>query len=119
MAMGGLDLREARGFEAEEKRNRLVKDKTEQTRTDALALLRAIDATQAHTQSGARVDPPRAAHNAGLEVGSKRYHDALGYLTNHGALVGDEHTEMLEGPQPHSYAVYFFNERAVELLREG
>jgi hypothetical protein len=26
---------------------------------------------------------------------------------------------MFEGPQPHSYAVYFFTELALELLREG
>jgi len=96
-----------------------MKDEMEQTRTDALKLLRGIDATQAHGQSGVRVDPPRAAQDIGLEVGSKRYHDALMYLIDEGALVGDEHTEMMEGPQPHGYAVYFFTERAQQMLREG
>ena len=49
-----------------------------QAKSDGLRLLRAIDATQAHGQEGARVDPPRAAHEAELDVGSDRYHDALG-----------------------------------------
>lgn len=96
-----------------------MNDEVKQSRSDALRLLQRIDANQAHGQIGARVDPPKAAQDIELEVGSKRYHDALGYLTNQGALIGDEHTEMMEGPQPHSYAVYFFTERALELLREG
>jgi hypothetical protein len=68
------------------------------------------------------VDPPRAAKEIGLEVGSERYHDALGYLAEEGALLGDEHTELhieeVEGPQPHAYAAYLFTERAVVLLEE-
>jgi hypothetical protein len=90
--------------------------------TDALRLLRCINDTQAQGRHGARVDPPRAAQETGLEVGSERYHDALGYLAEEGALLGDEHTEMhteeVEGPQPHSYAVYLFTKRAVVLLEE-
>ena len=60
-----------------------------------MQLLRAINETQAHGQEGARVDPSRAAHETGLDVGdvgSDRYHHALGYLLEKGALVGDEHT---------------------------
>jgi hypothetical protein len=102
-----------------EKGRLLVKHPAE---TDALRLLRCINDTQAQGRHGARVDPPRAAQEIGLEVGSERYHDALGYLAEEGALLGDEHTEMhtgeVEGPQPHSYAVYLFTERAVILLEE-
>ena len=40
-----------------------------QAKSDGLQLLRAINATQAHGQEGSRVDPTRAAHEAGLDVG--------------------------------------------------
>jgi hypothetical protein len=52
-------------------------------KSDGLQLLRAINETQAHGQEGVRADPSRAAHDAGLDVGdvgSDRYHHALGYL---------------------------------------
>jgi hypothetical protein len=67
------------------------------------------------------VDPSRAAHEAGLDVGdvgSERYHHALGYLLEQAALVGDEHTAFDdEGDQhAHGYASYFFTPRAVKLL---
>ncbi len=66
------------------------------------------------------MDPPRAAHEAGLDVGdvgSDRYHHALGYLLEEGALLGDEHTTTEAGAkQPHGYALYFFTWRAVKLL---
>jgi len=42
-----------------------------------LRLLKAINDTQAHGQEGARADPSRAAHEAGLDLGSARYEDAL------------------------------------------
>ena len=92
-----------------------------QAKSDGLQLLRAINATQAHGQEGARVDPTRAAHEAGLDVGdvgSDRYHHALGYLIEEAALVGDEHTAFDdEGDQhAHGYASYFFTRRAVRLL---
>ena len=64
-------------------------------KSDGLRLLRAIDSTQARGQEGARVDPTRAAHEAELDVGdvgSDRYHRALEYLLEEGALAGDEHT---------------------------
>jgi hypothetical protein len=93
---------------------------TVRAKSDGLQLLRAIDATQAHGQQGAKVDPTRAAHEAGLDVGdvgSERYHHALGYLLEEGALVGDEHTAFDVGDQhPHGYALYFFTRRAPTLL---
>jgi hypothetical protein len=85
-------------------------------------LLRAIDATQAHRQEGARVDPARAAHEAGLDVGdvsSEHYHRALGHLLQEAALVGDEHTAFDVGDEhPHGYALYLFTRRALQLLEE-
>ena len=92
-----------------------------QAKSDGLQLLRAINATQAHGQEGSRVDPTRAAHEAGLDVGdvgSERYHHALGYLLEEAALVGDEHTAFDdEGDQhAHGYASYFFTRRGLKLL---
>ncbi len=91
-----------------------------QAKSDGLQLLRAIDETQAQGQEGARVDPSRAAHEAGLDVGdvgSDRYHHAMGYLLEEAALVGDEHTATEAGAeQHHGYALYFFTRRAVKLL---
>ena len=95
---------------------------TAQAKSDGLQLLRAINATQAHGQEGARVDPARAAHEAGLDVGdvgSDRYHHALGYLLEEAALVGDEHTAFDVGEEhPHGYALYFVTRRAVTILEE-
>ena len=91
-----------------------------QAKSDGLQLLRAINATQAHGQEGSRVDPTRAAHEAGLDVGdvgSERYHHALGYLVKEAALVGDEHTATEAGAeQHHGYAASFFTRRALKLL---
>ena len=91
-----------------------------QARSDGLRLLRAIDATQAHGLEGVRTDPNRASHDAGLEVGdvgSDRYHRALGYLRGESALVGDEHTATRAGAgQHHGYAAYFFTRRGLKML---
>ena len=89
-----------------------------QARSDGLRLLRIINDTQAHGQEGARTDPPRAAHQAGMDVGSERYQEAMGYLVEEAALVGDEHTAFDdEGDQhAHGYASYFFTRRALKLL---
>ena len=62
------------------------------------------------------MDPSRAAHEAGLDagdVGSERYHQALGYLLQEAALLGDEHTAFDdEGDQhAHGYASYFYTRR--------
>ena len=89
-------------------------------KSDGLQLLRAINATQAYGQEGVRADPTRAAHDAGLDVGdvgSDRYHHALGYLREQTALVGDEHTAFDVGEEhPHGYALYFFTPQALKLL---
>jgi hypothetical protein len=91
-----------------------------QARSDGLRLLRTINDTQAHGEEGARADPTRAAHQAGLAVGSERYQDAMAYLIEQAALLGDEHTAFDVGdPHPHGYASYFFTRRAVKLLEEG
>lgn len=92
-----------------------------QAKSDGLRLLLAINATQTHGQEGARVDPAKAAHEAGLDVGdvgSERYHHALHYLLEEAALVGDEHTAFDVGDEhPHGYALYFLTPRAVKLLK--
>ena len=66
------------------------------------------------------MDPSRAAHDAGLDVGdvgSERYHHALGYLVEEAALLGDEHTAAEAGAQQaHGYVVYFFTRLALKLL---
>ena len=93
-----------------------------QSRSDALRLLRTINDTQAHGQEGARVYPPRAAQEAGLQIGSERYEDAMAYLVEQAALLGDERIALDEdvGDQhPHGYALYFFTRRALKLLDGG
>jgi hypothetical protein len=91
-----------------------------QARSDGLRLLRTINDTQAHGQEGARADPTRAAHEAGLDVGSERYQAAIAYLIEQAALLGDEHTAFDVGDQhPHGYASYVFSRRAVKLLEGG
>ena len=67
------------------------------------------------------MDPTRAAHEAGLDVGdvgSERYHHALGYLLEEAALLEDEHTAFKAEDDQHSYvyAHYLFTRRAVKLL---
>jgi hypothetical protein len=60
--------------------------------------------------------PVRHALDVG-DVGSDRYHHALGYLLDEAALLGDERTATEAGAkQPHGYALYFFTRRAVKLL---
>ena len=93
-----------------------------QSRSDGLRLLRAIDDTQAHGQEGARVYPPRAAQEAGLQIGSERYEDAMAYLLEQAALLGDERIasdEDVGDQHPHAYALYFFTRRALKLLDGG
>jgi hypothetical protein len=89
-----------------------------QASSDGLRLLRIINDTQAHGEEGARADPTRAAHQAGMDVGSELYQDAMAYLVEEAALVGDEHTAFDdEGDQhTHGYASYFFTGRALKLL---
>ncbi len=90
-----------------------------QARSDGLRLLRTINATQAHGEEGARADPIRAAQEAGLDVSSLRYEDAMAYLIEQAALLGDAHMVFEDdvGDQhPHGYAFYFFTRRALVLL---
>ena len=79
----------------------------DRTSNDALRLLRAINDAQTHGQEGARADPARAAHEAGLQVGSERYRGAMAYLLEE---ESDQHA--------HGYASYLFTERALERLEE-
>ena len=88
-------------------------------RSDGLRLLRTINQTQAHGEEGARADPTKAAHQAGLDIGSERYQDAMAYLVEQAALLGDAHMAFGDdvGDQhPHGYASYFFTRRALALL---
>jgi hypothetical protein len=89
-----------------------------QARSAGLRLLRTINDTQAHGQEGARTDPTRAAHQAGMDVGSKLYQAAMAYLVEEAALVGDKHTSFddEDDQHAHGYASYFFTPRAVKLL---
>jgi len=91
---------------------------SDQASSAGLRLLRIINDTQAHGEEGARADPTRAAHQAGMDVGSELYQDAMAYLVEEAALVGDEHTAFDdEGDQhTHGYASYFFTGRALKLL---
>jgi hypothetical protein len=88
-------------------------------RSDGLRLLKAINDTQAHGQEGARADPSRAAHEAGLDLGSARYEDGLAYLIEQVALLGDANLAFgddVGALHPHGYASYFFTRRALVLL---
>ena len=88
-------------------------------RSDGLRLLRTINQTQAHGEEGAQADPTRAAQQAGLDVGSERYQDAMAYLIEQAALLGDAHMAFGDdvGDQhPHGYASCFFTRRALTLL---
>ena len=94
----------------------------DQSRSDALRLLRTKNDTQAHGQEGARVYPPRAAQEARLQIGSERYEDAMAYLLEQAALLGDERIafeEDVRDQHPHAYALYFFTRRALKLLDGG
>jgi hypothetical protein len=93
-----------------------------QTRSDALRLLRTINDTQAHGHEGARAHPPTAAQQAGLQIGSERYEDAMAYLIEQAALLGDERIAFdkdVGDQHPHAQALYFFTRRALKLLDGG
>lgn len=90
-----------------------------QTRSDGLRLLRTINDTQAHGQEGAQAYPPRAAQEAGLEVGSERYEDAMTYLVEQAALRRDERMafgEVVGDRSLRGYGLYVFTSRALKLL---
>ena len=89
------------------------------TRSDGLRLLRTINDTQAHGQEGARAYPPRAAQEAGIEVGSERYEDAIAYLLEQAALRRDERMafdEDVGDRRLRSYGLYVFTGRALKML---
>jgi hypothetical protein len=89
------------------------------TRSDGLRLLRTINDTQARGQEGARAYPPRAAQEAGLEVGSERYEDAMAYLVEQAALRRDERMafdEDVRDQHLRGYGLYIFTRRALKLL---
>ncbi len=62
----------------------------DQAEGDALRLLRAIDAEQAHGRVGASVFAFTAARSAGLQPGTERYEEALWRLVWEGALTVNE-----------------------------
>ena len=81
-----------------------------------MRLLRTTNYTQTHGEEGARADPTRAAQEAGLEVGSLRYQDAMAYLIEQAALLGDAHLYIgddVGALHPHGYASYLFTSRAL------
>ena len=90
-------------------------------KTDAIRLLAAINETQARGEEDARADPARAAHEAGLEVGSERYRAAMAYLVEEeAALLGDAHTSIDDehDQHAHGYASYFFTGQALVMLED-
>src|SRR5918995_191940 len=87
-------------------------------KSDGLRLLRTINHTQAHGEEGARTDPTRAAHQAGLDLGSERYEDAMAYLVEQAALLADARMSFGDdvGDQhPHGYASFFSTRGPVPL----
>ena len=58
---------------------------------DAMRLLRAINAHQAHSRVGSVVLPFAVASAAGLEPGTERYEETVWQLLWEGALEVDEH----------------------------
>jgi hypothetical protein len=61
---------------------------------DAVRLLRAIDAEQAHRRIRSIVFPFAAAQSAGLRTGTERYEEALWGLVWEEALTVDEHVPL-------------------------
>ena len=87
-------------------------------RSDGLRLLRTINDTQAYGEEGARANPTRAAQEAGLDVGSERYQDAMAYLIEQAALLADAGMAFdgIRDQHSYSYPSYFFTKRALTLL---
>jgi hypothetical protein len=71
-------------------------------------------------QARARAYPPRPAQEAGIEVDSERYEDAIAYLVEQAALREDERMafdEDVRDQHLHAYGLYiFFTRRALKLL---
>ncbi len=91
---------------------------TQETREDALRLLRVLSRHEVKVGEGRSVIPSQLAPHVGLEVGSERYNAALRYLVDEGALVeeadyGDPGREW--PPRPMSYT---FTSAALRMLGE-
>ena len=90
---------------------------TYQAEGDALRLLRAIDARQAHGRVGASVFAFAAAYSAGLRPGTERFEEALWHLVWEGALTVDEHVPTeVAARVPFGRAPYRLAPAAVGLL---
>jgi hypothetical protein len=87
------------------------------TRSDALRLLRAINATQSHGRVGARVLPFVAAREAELGPRTERYDEALWYLLWQGALAAEEESvAYVAEDAPFGYSAYALTETAIRML---
>ncbi len=87
---------------------------------DAVRLLRAIDAEQAHGRIGSMVFPFAAARWAGLEPGTERYEEALWGLVWAGALTVNEHVPPeVAAKLPFGRAPYRLAPAAVRVLEVG
>ncbi len=84
---------------------------------DAVRLVRAIDAQQAHGRVGETVFAFSAARSAGLRPGTERYEEALWWLVWEGALTVDEHVPLeIAARLPFGRTPYRLTSAAVRLL---
>ena len=85
--------------------------------SDAVRLLRSINAHQAHGCVGSVVFPSAAARSAGLELGTERYEEALWSLVCEGALEVDGFVPLEVAERlPFGRASYRLAPAAVRLL---
>ena len=89
-------------------------------KADAVRLLRAIDAEQAHGRAGATVFAFAAARSAGLRPGTERYEEALWHLVWEGALTVNDHVPMeIAAKLPFGRAPYRFAPAAARMLQRA
>ncbi len=87
---------------------------------DAVRLLRAINAHQAHGRIGATVFAFDAARAVGVEVGTQRYEEALWYLLWEGAITVDECVPLeFAAGLPFGLAAYRLAPAAIRILEKG
>ena len=87
---------------------------------DAVRLLRAIDAEQAHGRLCSPIFAFAAARSAGLEPGTERYEEALWRLVWEGALTVDEHVPPeVAAMLPFGRAPYRLAPAAVRMLERA
>ena len=85
--------------------------------SDAVRLLRSINAQQAHGCVGSIVFPSAAARSAGLKPGTERYEEALWGLVCEGALEVDGFVPLeVAARLPFGRAPYRLAPAAVRLL---